>query len=75
MWPPETANLSDWELAAILGQCTLFGIMNRPSLAVFDEDYEVTRVGGDTQRQVPRAVVRELAHFVSLLPMLEADLP
>ena len=66
--------LSDLELAALLGQCTWFGIMNRPSLSVFDSIYEITKGGGAERTEVPRAVVRELAHFVALLPLLEADL-
>ena len=66
--------LSDLELAAVLGQCTWFGIMSRSSLGVFDEIYEITKANGSVRNEVPPAVVRELVHFVSLLPLLEADL-
>ena len=72
--PARSVLLSDLELAALLGQCTWFGIMNRPTLAVFDEIYGITKQGGSTRQEVPQGVIRELVHFVSLLPLLEADL-
>ena len=67
-------HLSDLELAALLGQCTWFGIMNRPSLGAFDEIYGITKANGSARQEIPSGVVQELVHFVSLLPLLEADL-
>ena len=68
------ARLSDLEVAALLGQCTWFGVMNRPSLSAFDAIYETTTRNGNERATLDNAVVIELAHFACLLPLLEADL-
>ena len=66
--------LSDLEVAVLLGQCIWFGIMNRPSLAAFDLIYKTTTRGGGERMPLSLDVVRNLAHFTCLLPLLGADL-
>ena len=66
--------MSALELGAILGHMAWFGFLNRHSLASLDSVYSVTSTKSTTKLHLELDALTELATFMGLGPMLEADL-
>ena len=66
--------LSPLKLAATLDSLTHFAMINRPTLSSFHGGYRFTEPLTSEHECVPRLVIRELATFMALCPMLEGDL-
>ena len=62
------------ELAAVLGQCAWFALLARGSFSALHKVYDYSTQGGTVRGDVPPDALGELAVFLGLLPLLEADL-
>ena len=66
--------ISPLECSAILGVCTWFALLNRPSFSIFGDIYNFVKGYNTTRTSLPANVLSELLLFVALSPLLEADL-
>ena len=66
--------ISPLECAAVLGSCTWFALLNRPSFSTFDRIYAFTQGYSNVRVELPANVLGEIVAFIALAPLLEVDL-